>query len=164
MAKKQTRRSISVSRGTYERLKAYCETNQISMSQFVERRVGDYLGRSGATTGATPVQAAAAVPSAPARQAAQAAVTPPPAPVRTDAFEVGAVRPPAAADYPAARVGSSRPATAPIPTPAPARMSSINQPLSQAVAAPNPVAKPSSDEPLLKDPDAKLTADQIFTF
>jgi hypothetical protein len=43
-------------------------------------------------------------------------------------------------------------------------MSSINQPLSQAVAAPNPVAKPLSDEPLLKDPDAKLTADQIFTF
>lgn len=46
MAKKQTRRSISVSRATYERLKSYCETNGISMSQFVERRVGDYLGRS----------------------------------------------------------------------------------------------------------------------
>ena len=48
MAKKQTRRSISVSRDTYERLRAYCETNGISMSQFVERRVGDFLG---ATTG-----------------------------------------------------------------------------------------------------------------
>ena len=46
MAKKQTRRSISVSRATYERLKSYCETNGISMSQFVERRVGDYLGRT----------------------------------------------------------------------------------------------------------------------
>ena len=45
MAKKQTRRSISVSRGTYERLKAYCETHGISMSQFVETRVGDFLGR-----------------------------------------------------------------------------------------------------------------------
>lgn len=45
MAKKQTRRSISVSRATYERLKAYCETNGISMSQFVERRVGAFLGR-----------------------------------------------------------------------------------------------------------------------
>ena len=44
MAKKQTRRSISVSRGTYERLKAFCETNNISMSQFVETRVGDFLG------------------------------------------------------------------------------------------------------------------------
>jgi hypothetical protein len=45
MAKKQTRRSISLSRDTYERLKAYCETNGISMSQFVERRVGAFLGR-----------------------------------------------------------------------------------------------------------------------
>jgi hypothetical protein len=46
MAKKQTRRSISVSRVTYERLKSYCETSGISMSQFVETRVGDFLGRS----------------------------------------------------------------------------------------------------------------------
>jgi hypothetical protein len=44
MAKKQTRRSISVSRATYERLRTYCETNQISMSQFVESRVGDFFG------------------------------------------------------------------------------------------------------------------------
>jgi hypothetical protein len=43
MAKKQTRRSISVSRATYDRLKAFCETNGISMSQFVENRVGDVL-------------------------------------------------------------------------------------------------------------------------
>ncbi len=46
MAKKQTRRSISVSRDTYNRLRAYCETNGISMSQFVEMRVGDFLGRT----------------------------------------------------------------------------------------------------------------------
>jgi len=44
MAKKQTRRSISVSRMTYERLKAFCEANNVSMSQFVETRVGDFLG------------------------------------------------------------------------------------------------------------------------
>lgn len=50
MAKKQTRRSISVSKMTYERLKAYCETNSMSMSQFVEQRVGDFLGRSERTT------------------------------------------------------------------------------------------------------------------
>jgi hypothetical protein len=50
MAKKQTRRSISVSRTTYERLKAFCETNGISMSQFVETRVGDYLGEQSTTT------------------------------------------------------------------------------------------------------------------
>lgn len=51
MAKKQTRRSISVSRTTYERLKAFCESNNISMSQFVETRVGDFLGQGdGAAT------------------------------------------------------------------------------------------------------------------
>ena len=50
MAKKQTRRSISVSRTTYERLKAFCEANNISMSQFVETRVGDFLGSGEGTT------------------------------------------------------------------------------------------------------------------
>jgi hypothetical protein len=60
MAKKQTRRSISVSRSTYERLRAYCETTGMSMSQFVETRVGDFLGRSRSS------EAAAPPPSAPA--------------------------------------------------------------------------------------------------
>src|SRR5215471_16902967 len=46
MAKKQTRRSISVSRTTYERLKAFCETNNISMSQLVETQVNGFLGPS----------------------------------------------------------------------------------------------------------------------
>jgi hypothetical protein len=50
MAKKQTRRSISVSRTTYERLKAFCESNNISMSQFVETRVGDFLGQGEGNT------------------------------------------------------------------------------------------------------------------
>lgn len=45
MAKKQTRRSVSLSRNTYERLKAFCELNDLSMSEFVETRIGDYLGR-----------------------------------------------------------------------------------------------------------------------
>jgi hypothetical protein len=46
MAKKQSRRSVSLSRSTYERLRAYCETNELSMSEFVETRIGDFLGRS----------------------------------------------------------------------------------------------------------------------
>jgi hypothetical protein len=54
MAKKQTRRSISVSRTTYERLKAFCESNNISMSQFVETRVGDFLGQNEGTTSVIP--------------------------------------------------------------------------------------------------------------
>jgi hypothetical protein len=45
MAKKQTRRSVSLSRTTYERLKAFCELNDVSMSEFVETRIGDFLGR-----------------------------------------------------------------------------------------------------------------------
>src|SRR5882724_4260922 len=57
MAKKQTRRSISVSRTTYERLKAFCETNHISMSQLVETRVNDFLGPSEA--GGMPMAAVA---------------------------------------------------------------------------------------------------------
>jgi len=55
MAKKQTRRSISVSRTTYEKLKAFCETNNISMSQFVETRVGDFLGESAPVTTPKPM-------------------------------------------------------------------------------------------------------------
>src|SRR5262245_61256974 len=52
MAKKQTRRSISVSRTTYERLKAFCESNNISMSQLVETRVNDFLGPNDVAAGA----------------------------------------------------------------------------------------------------------------
>ena len=69
MAKKQTRRSISVSRNTYERLKVYCETQGISMSQFVESRVGDFLGRTdlsrmeAAISRPPPVRVAAPAPS-----------------------------------------------------------------------------------------------------
>jgi hypothetical protein len=55
MAKKQTRRSISVSRVTYERLKAFCEANNISMSQFVEHRVGEALPTSGNPEPSRPV-------------------------------------------------------------------------------------------------------------
>lgn len=55
MAKKQTRRSISVSRTTDERLKAFCETSGISMSQFVETRVGDFLGEDSGVVSASTV-------------------------------------------------------------------------------------------------------------
>lgn len=79
MAKKQTRRSISVSRSTYERLKAFCEANNISMSQFVETRVGDFLGEGSGTTSVLPVQPRPTMPSAP--RPAPAAT---PAPVKSE--------------------------------------------------------------------------------
>jgi hypothetical protein len=67
MAKKQTRRSISVSRTTYERLKAFCEANNISMSQFVETRVGDFLGEGTATATVVPTTPRPTPAPAPAR-------------------------------------------------------------------------------------------------
>ena len=63
MAKKQTRRSISVSRTTYERLKAFCEANNISMSQLVENRVNDFLG--GDAPSPAPTQQRPSTPSLP---------------------------------------------------------------------------------------------------
>jgi hypothetical protein len=66
MAKKQTRRSISVSRTTYERLKAFCETNNISMSQFVETRVGDFLGQNEGSATVDVIRPTLPRPAAPA--------------------------------------------------------------------------------------------------
>lgn len=73
MAKKQTRRSISVSRVTYERLKAFCEANSISMSQLVETRVNDFLGE--------PTQPLRPVMPSPPRVPAVAPPVPKPPPV-----------------------------------------------------------------------------------
>ncbi len=55
MAKVQTRRSISVSRPTYERLKAYCEGHGISMSQFVEGRIGEFFAAMGSQAPIPPI-------------------------------------------------------------------------------------------------------------
>ena len=81
MAKKQTRRSISVSRTTYERLKAFCETNNISMSQFVETRVGDFLGSDSGTTSIIPAQPR---PTTPVPGPAPAKPATPSAPVKSE--------------------------------------------------------------------------------
>lgn len=101
MAKKQTRRSISVSRTTYERLKAFCESNNISMSQFVETRVGDFLGQGEGTTTVIPmtprpVQPAPAKPALPPKtetSAPRPVMPPQPVPM-TSAAARFAVEPP----------------------------------------------------------------------
>lgn len=80
MAKKQTRRSISVSRTTYERLKAFCETQNISMSQFVETRVGDFLSSPDAP--APPADARPVRPAAPRPAPRAEPVRPEPAPTQ----------------------------------------------------------------------------------
>lgn len=43
MASKQTRRSISVSGALYDRLKAYCEANNDTMSNFIEARTREFF-------------------------------------------------------------------------------------------------------------------------
>ncbi|MBL9016563.1 MAG: hypothetical protein JNL83_20410 [Myxococcales bacterium] len=147
MAKKQTRRSISVSRTTYERLKAFCEANNISMSQLVETRVNDFLGDGPAPSpGATPAQPrpSAITPSAPRPTAPT-----PGTPTKTSAVASSG-----------APVGSTseRPTSVSNPvipmTSAAARF---------AVDPPPPIIKPKQQETNAPKP-AEKRPDQIFTF
>jgi hypothetical protein len=140
MAKKQTRRSISVSRTTYERLKAFCESNNISMSQLVETRVNDFLGEGGER------------PSIPAPRPAPASIggAPRPAPIPSPVAPVKTAPPVASIAAPA----EPRPAPAPIPmTSAAARF---------AVEPPPPIIKQKQDTNAPKP--AEKRPDQIFTF
>lgn len=142
MAKKQTRRSISVSRTTYERLKSFCETNGISMSQFVENRVGDFLGEGAATPDAgTSIER----PVAPPRPQAPQGPRP-----------VSPTQPPKSSTLPASTASPSigpRPASVTPMTSAAARY---------AVEPPPPIIK-KADQPAPKAP-AMPKANEIFTF
>ena len=140
MAKKQTRRSISVSRTTYERLKAFCETNNISMSQFVEARVGDFLGEGAGTTSIVPSQPRPTIP-APVKPAALVASAP-----------VPGVLP------------NAKPAEAPVQRPSSPAIPMTSAAARYAVEPPPPVIKPkpAASEPAPKP--AEKRPDQIFTF
>ncbi len=135
MAKKQTRRSISVSRTTYERLKAFCESNNISMSLLVETRVNDFLGEGSATV--VPSQ----TPNRPTMPApARPMPTQQPTPVKSNTD--------------AAAAAPVRPSTPAIPmTSAAARF---------AVDPPPPIIKPKQETAAPKP--AEKAANQIFTF
>ena len=137
MAKKQTRRSISVSRTTYERLKAFCEANNISMSQFVEtpRRT---------TSSATDDRGRADVRRrrAPSRAFSGRRQPSIPRPGRA-----------------AARRRSRRPGRAPV-APAPVPMTSAAARF--AVEPPPPIIKPKQETAAPKP--AEKRPDQIFTF
>jgi hypothetical protein len=135
MAKKQTRRSISVSRTTYERLKAFCEANNISMSQLVETRVNDFLGDTSTVNVTRPAAPVAAAP-APAPQ---------PRPVAAPAARPVVTR----VESPV-----SRPVSPAIPmTSAAARF---------AVDPPPPIIKPKQETVAPKP--AEKRPEQIFTF
>ena len=143
MAKKQTRRSISVSRTTYERLKAFCESNNISMSQFVETRVGDFLGGD---AGAGTVELN--------RPAAPRPTTTLSTPVAPTPAKPVVPSSPSAPQAPATPKAETRPAPQPVPmTSAAARY---------AVEPPPPVIKPKQEQPAPKP--AEKRPDQIFTF
>lgn len=149
MAKKQTRRSISVSRTTYERLKAFCEANNISMSQFVETRVGDFLGESQGTTSVIPTTPRPTLPAQPSTP--RPAIVP--VPVKQEAVARAVATPVAAAPV-AAAVAPVAAAQQPVPmTSAAARF---------AVEPPPPVIKPKQEQPAPKP--AEKRPDQIFTF
>lgn len=47
MAKKQTRRSVSIRGSTYEQIRKHCERNNVSMSEFVEERIALFFGNGG---------------------------------------------------------------------------------------------------------------------
>jgi hypothetical protein len=144
MAKKQTRRSISVSRTTYERLKAFCETNNISMSQLVETRVNDFLGTSdGVPTTPTPsAPIRPAIPMAP-RGGPLTASVPPIKPVESKP-----------AQHSTSSTASATTASQPAPmTSAAARF---------VVEPPPPIIKPRQDTAAPKP--AEKRPEQIFTF
>jgi hypothetical protein len=149
MAKKQTRRSISVSRSTYERLKSFCETNGISMSQFVENRVGDFLGEGAAnpeTTGQVVVERAER-PALPPRPPAPAPAAPRPLTPSIPTKSSTAPAQPPIAPRPSTPTG-------PVPmTSAAARY---------AVEPPPPIIK-KADQPAPKAPTMPK-ANEIFTF
>lgn len=65
MAKKQTRRSVSIRGATYEKIRAYCEKHDLSMSEFVEDLIGQFFSGNGATLSKP---AAAAAPAEPKRK------------------------------------------------------------------------------------------------
>jgi hypothetical protein len=137
MAKKQTRRSISVSRTTYERLKSFCETNNISMSQLVETRVNDFLGEGGQVT---------LVPTTTPRPVAPAPRPMAPAPSSVSSMSPAAPR---SVEAPVAR-----PVAPAVPmTSAAARF---------AVDPPPPIIKPKQETAAPKP--AEKRPDQIFTF
>lgn len=160
MAKKQTRRSISVSRTTYERLKAFCETNHISMSQLVETRVNDFLGPNDVASGAMGSPLAATTAGAPVPSSAPRPVSSMAQMAPRAVATMGSIHAQAAA-APSKPV-EARPQPAP-PAPAPV----APQPMTSAAARfavdpPPPIIKPRQDTAAPKP--AEKRPEQIFTF
>ena len=169
MAKKQTRRSISVSRTTYERLKAFCETNNISMSQLVETQVNGFLGPNDVAGMPGAIQMAGAGASSAGAASAGAVVMPsaprpvaprPVVPTAAASSTAGA----AGAAFLGGRPVESRPSVAPVAatTPAAAPPPMTSAAARFAVDPPPPIIKPRQDTAAPKP--AEKRPEQIFTF
>lgn len=154
MAKKQTRRSISVSRMTYERLKAFCETNSMSMSQLVETRVNDFLGASGTSIG----DSAPATP-APVRPMAPRAASMAPSMATSRPVEPRPVAPAPSLTSNASGGSSAASASPPSAASQPPMTSAAAR---FAVEPPLPIIKPRQDTAAPKP--AEKRPEQIFTF
>ena|SRR5687768_13196452 len=141
MAKKQTRRSISVSRATYERLKSFCETQGISMSQIVENEVNEMLSHAN-VPGVESLPPRAPIAPTPPR----ATMAPPPRPIAPRQ------------DHPLAGRLAQVPSAVPPRTVTPMTSAAARF----AVEPPPPIIKPR--EPVDAKPPTPPTADQIFTF
>jgi hypothetical protein len=168
MAKKQTRRSLSVSRTTYERLKAFCETNNISMSQLVETRVNDFLG-AGEVAPVMPSVPFRPVAPRPVVAAMPVAAQPPrlvePRPVMSSSQGMGSMGSmastpsvPSSPTLVSAGVAAA-PVSAPMPAP-PVPMTSAAARF--VVEPPPPIIKPRQDTAAPKP--AEKRPEQIFTF
>ncbi|MBA3540870.1 MAG: hypothetical protein H0T79_14755 [Deltaproteobacteria bacterium] len=132
-----------MSRTTYEKLKSFCETNNISMSQFVETRVGDFLGEGGTTTLSIPAsQPRPSSIGSIGSSSPHGSVAPAPRPVVSN-------------PNPAAPKTETRPA---MPAPVPMTSAAARY----AVEPPPPIIKPRQQEAAPKP--AEKRADQIFTF
>ncbi|MBA3465080.1 MAG: hypothetical protein H0T46_34420 [Deltaproteobacteria bacterium] len=143
-----------MSRTTYERLKAFCETNNISMSQLVETRVNDFLGEGNAAvpttiTNITPRPMPSSTPARPS--------TGMPSTSNIDQRSTPN-KSTLGSEQPAAhlgQLGSARPSSPAIPmTSAAARF---------AVDPPPPIIKPKQPDTNAPKP-AEKRPDQIFTF
>jgi len=147
MAKKQTRRSISVSRLAYERLKSFCETSGISMSQFVESGINEKLDDAGAAPSGSPSATITVTPIAPlsGSMAGSRAVLPQRANLSTFTPRSMSVSTVAA------------PPVRPVPTPMTSAAARF------AVEPPPPIIKPRPIDHEPKAP-AEPTPGQIFTF
>lgn len=125
MAKKQTRRSISVRGTTYEALRDHCGDAGISLSDFVEQRIAEFFASKSSARTAVRSAAAAAPPAPRAPQPTEpervaiARMKPPAATAPEEkSSAVRRERAAAAAAFRASAASSSSASGRPAPTPA----------------------------------------------